>query len=214
MGKATPVARLAETHVALLEAQAAQRRLAECCEQRFPSDDQPSLLELGNLLGDIADWLGPKVPKTGGVAASEEGGSGNELGEATAPGAYSASVAYPAAASSGPIATRDVAFSRLREVAEYFRGAEPHSPISFLVDRAVRWGNLSFPQLMQEIVKTDESLTPIWDVLGIAPPSRGGDSAPSGETSDDSSSGDEAGTSDDSSSSDDSDSGWGASTDE
>jgi len=210
MGKATPVERLVEAHAGLVESAAALDRLAEVCEQRFPSDDAPSLLDLSNLLGEIVEWLEPKLPKSDGAAAEEEPAeSASEESVSEAPHEAPAARYLPAA--SGPISTRGEAFERLREVAEYFRGAEPHSPISFLVDRAVRWGNLTFPQLMQEIVKNDESLSPIWDVLGINAPSRdeyGGSS--SSESSDESSSSDDD-SSGDASSSDDTDSVWGSS---
>jgi type VI secretion system protein ImpA len=213
-GKATPIARLVEAHAGLVEAGAAVRRLAELSEQRFPSEDAPSLLDLGNLLSEIAEWLEPKLPKSDGAAPEEEASEGASdesafEGASSTPAPLAAAVGSPAAG--GPITSRDEAFERLREVAEYFRDAEPHSPISFLVDRAVRWGNLTFPQLMQEIVKNDESLSPIWDVLGIAAPSRDDSTgAASASASDDASSSDES-PSGDSSPADDPDSVWGAS---
>jgi type VI secretion system protein ImpA len=212
MGKATPVERLVEAHAGLVEATAALERLAEVCEQRFPSHDAPSLLDLTNLLGEIVEWLEPKLPKTAGAAPEEEPAeSASE--ESASEVSDEAPTPHFAPAASGPISSRSEAFDRLREVAEYFRGAEPHSPISFLVDRAVRWGNLTFPQLMQEMVKSDESLSPIWDVLGIHAPSRddaGGSPSESSESSDESSSSDDDSSSD-ASSSDDTDSVWGSS---
>ncbi len=214
-GKATPVERLVEAHAGLVEAAAALGRLAEACDQRFPSEDAPSLLELANLLGEMLEWLEPKLPKSEGAPAEEEAveSAGDDAVAETSDELPTYAYAAPAAVA-GPIASRAEAFDRLREVAEYFRSAEPHSPISFLVDRAVRWGNLTFPQLMLEIVKNDESLSPIWDVLGIHAPSRDdvGSSSGSGESDSggDSSSSDDDAASDDSSSSDDGDSVWGS----
>jgi len=208
IGRATPLERLVETHAGLVESAAALERLAETCAQRFPSDDAPSLLDLNNLLGEMIEWLEPKLPKSDGAAADEDPAeSAGEESVSEASDEAPATRYQPAA--NGPISNRSEAFDRLRDVAEYFRGAEPHSPISFLVDRAVRWGNLTFPQLMQEMVKSDESLSPIWDVLGIHAPSRedsGGSVAESSESSDDSSSSDDA-----ASSSGDTDSVWGSS---
>ncbi|MFD2178659.1 ImpA family type VI secretion system protein [Veronia pacifica] len=48
---------------------------------------------------------------------------------------------------------RDLAFHLLREVSDYFRLSEPHSPVSFLLEKAIRWGYLSLPELMQEMMK-------------------------------------------------------------
>lgn len=52
-----------------------------------------------------------------------------------------------------PITQRESAFVELRKVAEYFREFEPHSPISFLLERAIRWGQMSLPELMQEMLR-------------------------------------------------------------
>ncbi len=51
----------------------------------------------------------------------------------------------------GQINNRDQAFHELRRIADYFKESEPHSPISFLLERAIRWGYLSLPELLQEI---------------------------------------------------------------
>lgn len=45
----------------------------------------------------------------------------------------------------------------IAQLAKYFRQSEPHSPICLLLDRAVRWGNLSAAQLYSEIL-TDGSV--------------------------------------------------------
>ncbi|TFH90614.1 ImpA family type VI secretion system protein [Vibrio ouci] len=51
----------------------------------------------------------------------------------------------------GNLASRDHAFQELRKIAEYFKATEPHSPISFLLERAIRWGYMSLPELLQEM---------------------------------------------------------------
>jgi len=53
--------------------------------------------------------------------------------------------------SAGQIASRDQAFHELRRISEFFKQTEPHSPISFLLERAIRWGYMSLPELMQEM---------------------------------------------------------------
>ncbi|MCW8332966.1 type VI secretion system protein TssA [Vibrio paucivorans] len=57
----------------------------------------------------------------------------------------------------GPIASREQAFHEIRKVAEFFKKNEPHSPIAFLLERAIRWGQLSLPELLQEMVGNDSS---------------------------------------------------------
>jgi hypothetical protein len=76
---------------------------------------------------------------------------------------------------SGPIGSRPQALARLREVAEFFRQTEPHSPLPHLIDRAVRWAGMSFEELLVDVMKNNDVLTPVWNTLGIkAPPPESG----------------------------------------
>ncbi len=68
----------------------------------------------------------------------------------------------------GPIRTREEALKRLAEVAAYFRRAEPHSPVSFLVERAASWGHLPFERLLPELVKDSSAREQIIELLGLA----------------------------------------------
>ena len=61
------------------------------------------------------------------------------------------------------------ALRRLQAVAAYFRKAEPHSPIAFLIDRAIRWGNLSLDQWLMEVVKDTAVLGTVRETLGLNP---------------------------------------------
>ncbi|MFA0676209.1 hypothetical protein AB4567_17945, partial [Vibrio sp. 10N.222.51.A6] len=35
---------------------------------------------------------------------------------------------------------------------------EPHSPIAFLLERSIRWGYMSFPELLQEMIGNEQSV--------------------------------------------------------
>jgi type VI secretion system protein ImpA len=61
--------------------------------------------------------------------------------------------------SGGPIRSRADAYRRLSEAADYLLRAEPHSPTPYLVKRAVEWGNMSLPELLQQIVRNEGELT-------------------------------------------------------
>lgn len=56
------------------------------------------------------------------------------------------------------INSRDHAFTQLREIANYFQQTEPHSPIHMLLERAIRWGYMSLPQLLEEMVGDNEQV--------------------------------------------------------
>ncbi|MDQ4122197.1 MAG: type VI secretion system protein TssA [Acidobacteriota bacterium] len=72
------------------------------------------------------------------------------------------------AAISGAIRSRQDALKRLSEVAEFFRQTEPHSPVSYLVQRAVKWGNMPLESWLQEVVKDESVLSQIRETLGVA----------------------------------------------
>jgi type VI secretion system protein ImpA len=63
---------------------------------------------------------------------------------------YSASTA-----SRGNISGREDAFQQLMRVAEFFRRTEPHSPVSYALEQAVRWGRMPLPELIRELVADD-----------------------------------------------------------
>ncbi len=72
----------------------------------------------------------------------------------SADGAENASsgAAGSSAQSSGPVKNRDDAFKKLTEISEYFRKTEPHSPISYILKRAVKWGDMPLDDLMRELI--------------------------------------------------------------
>ncbi|MGR5284125.1 ImpA family type VI secretion system protein [Vibrio maritimus] len=52
----------------------------------------------------------------------------------------------------GGVATREQALANLQSIADYFLEHEPHSPIYLLLKRAIRWGGMSLPELLEELV--------------------------------------------------------------
>jgi type VI secretion system protein ImpA len=70
--------------------------------------------------------------------------------------------------SGGVIASRSDAYLLLEVVADYLQNIEPHSPTPYLIRRAVTWGNMPLPQLMQEVLREEGDLNRLFTVLGIA----------------------------------------------
>ena len=68
---------------------------------------------------------------------------------------------------SGPIRSRTDAYRRLSEAADYLLRTEPHSPTPYLVKRAVEWGNMSLPELLQQIVRNEGELSEIDRLLRL-----------------------------------------------
>jgi len=72
----------------------------------------------------------------------------------------------------GPIRNRAEAYQRLAEAADYLMRVEPHSPVPHLVKRAVSWGNMSFADLIPELVNDRNNLFGIFQLLGLGDPSQ------------------------------------------
>jgi len=67
----------------------------------------------------------------------------------------------------GPIQSRADAIRRLREVAQYFRNHEPHSPVGPLAERAANWGEMSLDLWLTKVVKDDATLRQLKELLDL-----------------------------------------------
>lgn len=74
------------------------------------------------------------------------------------------------ALSSGPIRNRAEAYRRLTEAAEYLARTEPHSPVPYLVKRAIGWGNMNLQDLLPELVRNNSELSEIYRLLQFGRP--------------------------------------------
>lgn len=88
--------------------------------------------------------------------------------EPAAPGA--AAAAGPPLAAAGVIGSREEALRALSAIADYFRRAEPLSPLAYTLQEAVRRARMSWPELLEEIVPDAAARGAILTSLGIKPP--------------------------------------------
>jgi len=65
------------------------------------------------------------------------------------------------------INSRDEAFRALLKVSEYFRHAEPHSPISYNLEQAVKWGKMALPELLGELITDEKARREYFRLVGI-----------------------------------------------
>jgi type VI secretion system protein ImpA len=66
--------------------------------------------------------------------------------------------------------TRGEALQQLREVAAFFRQTEPHSPVAYLADKAVKWGDMPLHQWLQEVIKDNSAISHLNELLGLQGP--------------------------------------------
>jgi type VI secretion system protein ImpA len=55
----------------------------------------------------------------------------------------------------------------LGRIADFFRRTEPHSPLAYTLDEAVRRGRMSWPELLAEIVPDETARNQMLVQLGI-----------------------------------------------
>ena len=159
----TPLERIREHAAAARACEREARAIEALTGERVP-DDSANLQGLTSLLVDIAEFLEARLPsERTGDDGRTQGGTG-------------AGASGTARASSGAVGSRADALARLSDVARYFRDTEPHSPVSRLIERAVRWGNMTFEDLLRDVVKSDDALKEIWETLGVKPPDSGASS--------------------------------------
>jgi type VI secretion system protein ImpA len=104
--------------------------------------------------------------KLAAAAAAEE--APPEAGQAASEGTVvSAATAGPAV---GVLRTREDAFEMLLKVADYFRRTEPHTPVSYALEQAVRWGRMGLPELLTELIPDETARQQLFKQVGIKPP--------------------------------------------
>lgn len=70
----------------------------------------------------------------------------------------------------GTIQSRVDAIKMIRKIAEYFRKSEPHSFIHFKLEQAAKWAEMPFPELLQELLRDDSTMSELSRRTGIPIP--------------------------------------------
>lgn len=69
----------------------------------------------------------------------------------------------------GPLRSRAQALQQLRDVAAFFRRTEPHSPVAYLAEKAVKWGDMPLHEWLRKVVKDQGSMSHLHELLGVEP---------------------------------------------
>jgi type VI secretion system protein ImpA len=93
-----------------------------------------------------------------------------EDASADAAGAGSAGM-RPGSGSGGSLSaepeSRADALRRLASIAQFFQRTEPHSPVAYLVQRAVRWGEMPLENWLDEVIADANVLNALRETLGL-----------------------------------------------
>ncbi|MEM6672378.1 MAG: type VI secretion system protein TssA [Planctomycetota bacterium] len=138
------------------------RALTAVLDERAGADAPPSS-QLVELFEDVASCIRhiakDRLPIE--VAPADEDGEAQDSEAPTGSGS-------PAPAA-GAIAGREQALRNLAEIADFFRRTEPHSPLAYLLERAVRWGRTPLPQLLAELIPDQGARSTFNALTGVEP---------------------------------------------
>ncbi len=134
-------------------------RLQGVVGERF-GKNAPSLLNVRKSLEDCRDLLWRTLEEKRRLEPDFVQG---DAGAAGAPGA--------GAQPSGPLPLdprdRADAVRRLGAVAAFFKRTEPHSPVSYLVQKAMRWAEMPLEGWLQEVLADETAMARVRAMLGI-----------------------------------------------
>lgn len=108
-----------------------------------------ALEEIGNLITEIMGWRNIKASTEIALQPAIQNTSHIQIGPS--------------------ITSRADAYALLSAAADYLIAHEPHSPVPYLVRRAISWGPLDIDRLLVEIVHDQQTLYQLFTLLGIKP---------------------------------------------
>ena len=153
-------------------------------EEKYDRNQMPGLGALKRALDDVHGQV-KKILERKRLEEPDENDASEEWTSTEDDGAE-VSETGGSSSMSGAVKSRADALRRLSEIAAFFQRTEPHSPVAYLVNRAVKWGNMPLDSWLQEVIKDTATLEQVNEMLGIGSSSGGGDyySALAEETSD------------------------------
>ena len=113
---------------------------------RFGADG-PSFRAAREALENVIHFIAPLSPGADFAAAPAAAGQGADGG-------------------GGVIVQRQQALAQLRQVADFFRRTEPHSPVAYLAEKAASWGELPLHLWLRAVVKDSGTLAQLDEMLG------------------------------------------------
>ena len=130
--------------------------------------EAPNLAALDDALKKIQQIYAKVAASKGmgvALAADESVAAGGESAFAGGTGGSAASLDLNA----GSLASKDAALRALNDIAAFFRRTEPHSPVAYLLERAVTWANMPLEQFLAELIRDESTLSSIRERVGLPP---------------------------------------------
>lgn len=135
-------------------------------ELRFDRNQAPATGNLKKALDEVHDFV-KKLLEEKRAAEPDEQDEEVAVDAESVEGAETTVTVRGPAVASGAIQNRQDALKRLSDIAEYFRKTEPHSPISYLLTRAAKWGNMPLEYWLQDVIKDETVIYQLRQTLGF-----------------------------------------------
>ncbi len=160
---ATSTLFLEQLRAGLIQCREELVRLGQVLDERCQAD-APSFRGISETLEAYSDVVGGALAKR-----AERTGTRTRAPETTQRPNMGPQQALGSALPSSDIepVDRADALRRLDAVAAYFLQTEPHSPVSYLVQRAAKWGAMPLGEWLQEVIKNPDVLGEVRETLGM-----------------------------------------------
>ena len=67
------------------------------------------------------------------------------------------------------LANREQAMRVLQDISDYFQANEPHSPVSYMLQKTIKWSQMPLHEWLAQVIKDDQPLHMVQDILGVQP---------------------------------------------
>lgn len=65
------------------------------------------------------------------------------------------------------VANREQAMQVLQEISDYFQLNEPHSPVSYMLQKTIKWSQMPLHEWLAQVIKHEEPLEAVHEILGV-----------------------------------------------
>ena len=154
-----------ETNNVINECWDALRALNHVIEEKYDRNQTPGLGNLQKSLEAVHDQLKKLLEEKRQEEPDETDAEEAAAGEGGEAGAVSAGGGP--GVPTGAIQNRKDAFKRLADIADFFQKTEPHSPVAYLIQRAVKWGHMPLESWLQDVIKDETILYQLRQTLGF-----------------------------------------------
>ncbi len=142
--------------------------------------DAPVFASVTDLLTSLTQHLKPLLPESFDTLDTSEASisSGESIAPSTDNSGQAASAVTSASfnpKSGDHQSNRRQALKLLGQIQDYFAANEPHSPVTFLLGRAINWADMPLDEWLSHIIKSEDQLAMLSDMIGIPPKSDSSD---------------------------------------